>query len=44
MDEDLSTANPLAPNGGLLHKWDRERLTETLFILQASTRKEWTRS
>jgi hypothetical protein len=47
MDEELSTADPLAPNGGLLPKGTgklRERLTETLCILQASTRTKWTRS
>ncbi len=83
MDEELSTADPLAPNGGLLHsgtgngllkpclfcrlarernrrgaecgqpagpewrppaQWDREQLTQTMFMRQASTRKEWTRS
>jgi hypothetical protein len=73
-DEELSTTDPLAPNGGLLPNGTgnnllkpclfcrlarerngrgaeyghlpnaRERLTQPMFILQASMRKEWTMS
>jgi hypothetical protein len=44
MDEELSTADPLAPNGGLLPNGTANGLLKPNFILQASTRKEWTRS